>query len=613
MNFPYANLRDQQKDLINDISSGLSGSKKMLIHAPTGLGKTIGVLYPAMKHAIENDLTVFFLTSRHSQHKIVVDTLQDLRIAGADIRAVDIVGKKSLCSYDVSKMDGTMFNNFCNSMVEGKQCLFYQATKENHELTLRGKEMMYKLKKMSPLHSEQALKMANTSFCTYELLIESAKTSNVIVGDYFHVFSPMYGSFFRKMNKKMEKSIIIVDEAHNLPSRIRNHLSSKMSSRILELAKEEAEKFDLFDTADCIKHIIYAYKKLSQRLQKEKEVFITKNELTDLIEDYIEIEELVSNLNHSGLEILKDKKRSFVESVANFLDNWNSSSEVGYAKILSKERVYDKEQIVIQNNCLDPSIISKPVIEDSYSTIMMSGTLQPLEMYRDTLGFEKDVLVKQYSSPFPKENRLNIIIDNITTLYNERTEENYKKMTRFIETSSMAIKGNVAVFFPSYEILRKINSLMDDRFSKPIIIEKQGMDKKEKAEMYRLFSSYAKTGAVLFGVIGGSFSEGVDLPGELLNGVIILGLPLERPTKQTEALIDYYDKMFSRGRDYGYIFPAAVKVIQAAGRCIRTETDKGVCIFADKRFAWQNYRKLLPEDAVVSSDPEKLLIDFFQK
>jgi hypothetical protein len=157
-------------------------------------------------------------------------------------------------------------------------------------------------------------------------------------------------------------------------------------------------------------------------------------------------------------------------------------------------------------------------------------------------------MMKEYSSPFPKENRLDIIIDDITTLYKERTDENFQKIVDLIESSSGSIKGNVAVFFPSYWILKKINSMIDPRFSKPIIIENQGMNKKEKSDLYKEFVSYSKTGAVLFAVIGGSFSEGVDMPGDLLNGVIIIGLPLERPTKQTEALIDYYNKLFKRGQ-----------------------------------------------------------------
>lgn len=613
MQFPFDSVRPCQNDMMNDVKFAVENGRNLIANAPTGLGKTIASLYPAIEYAVNNDKTIYFLTSRHSQHKIVIETLKKMKEAGANVKAVDMIGKKWLCSYDVEKMDNSIFNNFCTSMVDNNHCVFYAATRDKVSIKEKAEKMLGKIRMESPMHTEEAKEIAGSHFCTYELLIEAAKSSNVIVGDYFHIFSPLSGKFFRKMEKDIADSIIIVDEAHNLPSRIRSHLSSKISTRTLKLAIEEAKEFRYDETAESLKRIedIFNYLK-KNRLKIDREVFISKEDFIDLIEDFSDSEQLAQDLKTTGEDILREKKKSFIETIGIFIEDWLKGQDIGYARVFSKEQVYDKEQISLFYNCLDPSIISKPLISNSHSTIMMSGTLQPMEMYADILGFEKEsTALKSYSSPFPKENRMNIAIENVTTLYKERTEENMRKIADLVELCSEKILGNIAVFFPSYEIMKKISSMAS--LKKPVVEERSGMTKAEKSDMYKLFASYAnRGGAVLFGVLAGSFSEGIDLPGNLLNGVVIVGLPLERPNKNTEALIDYYQKKFGKGLDYGYTYPAVVKVVQAAGRCIRTETDRGICVFADKRFLWSSYKRLLPNDMRTVPNLQQSLSDFFQ-
>ncbi|MFH0836933.1 MAG: ATP-dependent DNA helicase [Candidatus Aenigmatarchaeota archaeon] len=606
MLFPYPTLREHQKELISDIKNALENGKNLLADAPTGLGKTIAALHPSIEYALENNKTVFFLTSRHSQHKMAIETLQKIK-QDTNITAVDIIGKKWLCSHNVEKMDSSMFNNFCNGMVQKKNCTFLTQTKNAKEFTEDAKKSLLSLKK-EIMHSED-FKEQCKKFCTYELLMEAAKKSNVIIGDYFHVFSPIGSTFFKKMNKELEDSIIIVDEAHNLSSRIRDRLSSKLSSRTIKFAIEEAEEFEYDNIIDMLKRLQDVFDYLGRNKLTENEVFITKADFIDHIERFSDTTQLVEDLHEIGKDVLKEKKRSSIDHIASFIERWTGPDN-GYARILSRE--FDKKQISLFYNCLDPSIISKPVIENSHSTILMSGTLQPIEMFADILGFDKsNTLMKKYKSPFPKNNRLDIIIDNVTTLYKERNEKTYQDIADLVKNTSTDIKGNVAVFFPSYDLLKKIFYALGP-IDKHIITESQGLSKKEKMKMYDEFSSHAdKGGAVLFAVISGSFSEGIDLPGNLLNGVMIIGLPLTRPDKNTEALIEYYQKLFGKGQEYGYVYPAMTRVVQAAGRCIRSETDRGVCIFADKRYLWSSYRRFLPENANSTKNPNQLIRDFF--
>ena len=244
----------------------------------------------------------------------------------------------------------------------------------------------------------------------------------------------------------------------------------------------------------------------------------------------------------------------------------------------------------------------------------MSGTLSPMEMHRDLLGMEAGrTAMKSYPSPFPENNRKNIIATGITTQYKQRTPETFARIADVVTKSAGAIRGNAAVFFPSYEILNRVYATAKDSIKKHVILERSEMTKEQRDRVKDDMRLHAGSGAVLFGVVGGSFSEGIDLPGELLNGVIIIGLPLERPTLSVQALVDYYQQRFARGREYGYVYPALIKAMQAAGRCIRSESDRGVIVFADERFLWKNYNYVFPKSwkFAVADDPEKEIRAFF--
>ena len=219
----------------------------------------------------------------------------------------------------------------------------------------------------------------------------------------------------------------------------------------------------------------------------------------------------------------------------------------------------------------------------------MSGTLTPLEMFRDVLGVKGDV--KEFPSPFPASNRLNLIVPNVTTKYSERSPEQFKMIAESLAEICNEIPGNTLVFFPSYFLRDQVALTFEDKCHKTIFKEVPGLQKEEKTELLERFKSYKETGAVLLGVAAGSFGEGIDLPGDLLKGVVIVGLPLNKPDLETEALIKYYDNKFNKGWDYGYILPAISMVQQNAGRCIRSETDKGVVVYMDKRYAWPSYMK----------------------
>jgi DNA excision repair protein ERCC-2 len=289
---------------------------------------------------------------------------------------------------------------------------------------------------------------------------------------------------------------------------------------------------------------------------------------------------------------------------------WQSINE-GYTRIIS----YDEKpnnKISISCECLDPSIISESVISATHSTILMSGTLLPTTMYGEILGFDNNrTIYKEFTNPFPKHNALHWIIKGITTKFNQRTNKQYDKIAKYISEITNNVPGSTVVFFPSYEFRDIISTRLS--CNKKIFSEKSSLNKSQKEYFLEKFKKNSKKGAVLLGVSTGSFGEGIDLPGDLLRCVIIVGLPLSKPDAFMNESIRYYDKKFSKGWDYGYIYPAFNRAMQNSGRCIRSKDDRGLIIYMDERYTWNNYKKCFPKDLnIIVTDKISLVKKFFE-
>jgi DNA excision repair protein ERCC-2 len=540
---------------------------------------------------------------------MAIETLKLIKKAGNVFSAVDIIGKKHLCSQGVKDMDASMFNNFCSAMIKDKRCKFYRnCRKKDMDKERTGILRIFSSK--GPMSTQEAMAIASAKYCTYEMLMEAAKVSDIVVGDYFHLFG-MGDKFLKRAEKELKNTIIIVDEAHNLSARLRSYMSSRISTRTCDLAIKEADESE--EIQEYVKQIKKVIRNLGRKYIKSTETFVRKDEFIEKISEISDYDSMIGEMTNAAKDVLSKKKISFIDRIAEFLNSWKGD-DFGYARIMSRTLLRRKDHIILYYNCLDPSLISKPIINGSHSTILMSGTLSPMEMHQDLLGMDKNrTMLKSYPSPFPKENRKNIIVRGITTKYTERTSENFKRIATTVRSCVNSIRGNSAVFFSSYEIRNYIHKLTAPAISKHIILEESDMTKEERDKVKDEMEKYAARGAVLFGVMGGSFSEGIDLPGELLNGVIIVGLPLNKPDLSVKALIDYYEQRFHKGMAYGYMYPAMIKVIQSAGRCIRSESDRGVIVFADERFTWRNYYCMFPNswEFVITSIPETEIKRFF--
>lgn len=612
--FPHEHIRPIQQEVIRVISQSLQEKKGAVLHAPTGLGKTAASIAPALTYALENDKKILFLTSRNTQHKIAIETVKAIKERfSIPLVATDIIGKKWMCLQPgVTNLSSSEFSEYCKALREDKKCSYYEGLKQGENLSTETKLALVDLLQQSPLNAEDVVAIGKQySLCPYELGMLVAKQANIVITDYYYVFHPRIRESFLKKNEiDLQDTIIIIDEGHNLPDRIKDLASTRISGIILQRAAKEAHAAGNTALADHCEKTYSVLKKLLGSSDEER--YVDTFVFQRAIEEFCDYQDFIKQASLLAEKIREEKKISALGSVAEFLEQWQIEQE-GFTKILHKKRSMQGENIILSNRCLDPSVVSKEMIALSHSTILMSGTLTPPEMYSSLLGFEPATFREEFPSPFPQENRLNLIIAKTSTKYTARSSTQFQEIAQTITEIVNATPGNSAIFFPSYYIKEQVERYLH-KIEKTVFQEIPGMSTQEKDDLINSFRGYKNIGAVLLAVVSGSFGEGIDLPGDELKTVVVVGLPLAKPDLETKALIEYYDKKFKNGWNYGYVFPAFNRVIQNAGRCIRSETDKGVIVFLDERYTWNQYYQCFPKSwkmKVSLKHYEQQIKDFF--
>ncbi len=617
--FPFPEIRNGQKELINDIKNVLETKGTLIAHAPTGIGKTAAALTPALEYALNNDKIVFFLTSKQSQHKIVIDTLRLIKEKNKDelsFSVVDVISKQAMCPRDIAREYYALFNDLCTYNQKTKRCRYFRSDKNITKHILENIMHVEELKDFC----------AGNLICPHKAAIDAMSEVNIIVCDYNYVFTDIFENILEKTHKSISDIILIIDEAHNLPDRLRDHFSGELTLNLIEEAAKEINPVDK-KLYRHLKGVGRFFDDFIRRMPGNTERNINREDITTGVEqilqesigDNMSYLEFVSALKDAGVELTEkkqyeEKKKLSIILVMEFLENWNT--------LLPCSRIYKNNSTpMFSFRLLDPSVLSESIISNAHATILMSGTLYPVEMYTDILG-AKHSLLRQYKSPFPSENKIVLVTKKLTTLYTERNDSMYANIAEKISKIHDAVKGNIAVFFPSYslmdEVYKKFESHPDFEISNKtsdIILEKKHMSKFDKDELYLKLK--IDSNKILMGVQAGSLSEGVDYRNNIIRAVLIVGLPLSPPTLEVKNLQDYYIKKFGKekGTLYGYIYPAISKVIQAAGRGIRSKNDVGAIILMDYRFNYPMYRKCLPPDYMIhfTDEPEKLCKEFFGK
>ncbi|MFO7791454.1 MAG: helicase C-terminal domain-containing protein [Candidatus Saliniplasma sp.] len=576
--FPFRKIREGQKQFMKDSEEAFSNGGVLLAHAPTGIGKTAAVLTSAIKSK-EEDQKIFFLTSKQSQHRIAIDTIQNI---SSSIYALDIISKQHMCPREESKLPYPVFERFCRE--KGKQyCNLY-----NRDM----KDVVENLRTGTKHVDKIVDRCSSRNVCPHKAALEAGKDADIIVCDYNYVFSDIQEQIMEQLGLALENCIVIVDEAHNLPDRVRSHLEESISLSQLQ------EAYQLLNSADpalasCIKRLAYEFDKLDIREQPIEKKFLDKimeDVLKGGLSHYQRLDEFLKELETTaGNLIEKDSAATAPWSVFSFLTKWSNEGPEIY-------RAYYPNPPTFRVGLLDPAMLTEKVFDEIPSAVLMSGTLHPGEMYADLLGI-KDPTIKGYISPFPEENRKVVSVDSLTTSYKERDLQMYQAYANSISDVANNVDGNIAVFFPSYHLMEKVSRRLElVHLNKDILVEDKRYSKKEKEKMVDTLKR--SNSNVMLGVQGGSLSEGVDYNDNILSSVIIVGIPFPPPSIELEALQDYYSSKFGERKGYNYsrIYPALNRVLQAAGRCIRSKTDKGLIILMDKRFNYDRYKNKLPDE-----------------
>lgn len=607
--FPYRDLRESQEEMIHECYLDIKQGSRLFCQAPTGIGKTISVIYPSVRLWGEDKLQrIFYLTSKASIKKEAYNAARLLRESGAEIYTCSLSSKEYMCICPESERKSGRVGNSCRPDV----CKFankYYSKKDGilHEMLENEREF----------NRDVIMKYAQKyEVCPYELSLDLSEYCDLIICDYNYVFSPLV-YLRRYFDAISENYVFLVDEAHNLPQRARDTFSTSLKrSDFLHLAHEA----------------LYEYKNGADAVSR------CASDIVEIFdgyrEEYKENIKGASNGVEYGYGISKEPPYKLIEKVSRLYkicENWQKNNlssplyslvdDINYKlhEVLTLSRHYDDGYISFVNiagdeismllYCLDPSNQLDCVLSRAYATVMFSATLTPAEYYADILGGGENAVSVSFPSPFPKENLCVAVMDGVSTRYDDR-EASYKRIASSIAATVSAKAGNYIAFFPSYDYMEKVYSIFEKKYPKvKTRVQKRNMSQGERERFLDFFENDENKLRIGFCVIGGSFSEGIDLPGKRLIGSIVIGVGMPGISDTNNILREYYDEKCSEGYDYAYTYPGFNNVLQAVGRVIRNFDDVGIAVLIDDRYAEPKYRRLFPyewRDAKYAGNPQSL-------
>ena len=592
LKFPFKNYRPGQRELAVRVYKSITDSKKCFAQAPTGTGKTISTLFPAIK-AMGEDKTskIFYLTAKTITREVAQNTISLMRKKDLKLKAVTITAKEKIC-----KMDEVNCNPEYCPYANG-----YFDRINNSLKDILAKYNDYSKDNIEKISEEYML-------CPFELSLDLTNLSDVIICDYNYVFDPRV-YLKRFFDTKTTDYTFLIDEAHNLVDRAREMYSATLNEEKFVKVKKLISKKD--------KRITKVIKEIQSYFEDKLDDLTTVDE-NDLVESEAPLE---------LCEILS----SFIKFVDEYLARTNEENEelmdlyFDVYSFLSISDFYDKNYTTIYTKtfnginikiyCVNPQKVIEEKMKKAKSNIIFSATLIPMDYFMKMYSYDEEDFIINLKSPFDVKNRLLMIGDNVATTYNKRFETSCD-IASYIANCVQAKKGNYMVFFPSYKYMELVFEKMKENY--PDIntsIQESNMSEEEKEEFLSMFDEDNKETHVGFCVLGGHFSEGIDLTNDKLIGVIIVGVGMPQIGIERDIIKDHM-KDSNKGFDYACVYPGMIKVLQAAGRCIRTDDDKGVILLLDKRYSQRIYQSLFPYEwypnfRVRKSDDVKTLCEKF--
>ncbi|MFH1285972.1 MAG: ATP-dependent DNA helicase [Candidatus Micrarchaeota archaeon] len=608
--FPYSAIREGQREFYEDVKETMLKGTHLIAHAPTGIGKTAAVLAGVLEYALLNRKKVFFLTSRQTQHDIALKTLRAIeKKSGIKIACVDMIGKRDMCTHPKAmNASKDSFYKICKKIRDGKVENAY-ACRSEEVLFQETRFIFSEIKSAGEVKKEfEANYSESCAHCTSLLACTSA---NAVICDYSYIFfPPIQTAVFKRMKiDSLAECILVVDEAHNLPERIRGFMSKTLGTKIIENAWKDCEGLSGYAEGGSTHTLIRALRALHDLLledEMKKEREFAMGELPKLIEEqfkkkhirlsFSDFQKLVSDTSdvrkrrkEEEIPPEEEEEKTDLLRVGEFLERWlvpdSGLPSVRFAK-----------DNALHCKLLDVSVLAKPIFASLHSSVLMSGTLYPPETYSDILGLWKlRTKCKSYLSPFPKENRKILHYSAVTTQFKHRSELQYGRIAGALDKIISATKGNTAVFFQSYEMLMHVRACLKTK--KRIMEEKVEQTREKKMCFVEELVRRKEEGAVLLAVMGGSLGEGIDYTENSLSSLAIVGIPFRPPSLEEKKMRAYCVSTLGKEKgERAMLVPAFNMVLQAAGRAIRDAGDRAVIVLMDERFSLPYYKQFLPED-----------------
>ena len=572
--FPY---RKGQYDLAASVYRTILRKKKLFIQAPTGVGKTMSVIFPAVK-AVREGLgqKIFYLTAKTITRTVAEQAFRTLKEQGLKFKVVTLTAKEKICL-----CEETDCNPDACPYAKGH---FDRVNDAVFDMITGGRDISRETLE------EQARKHR---VCPFELSLDVSVWTDAVICDYNYVFDPNahLKRFFSESGDN--GYLFLIDEAHNLVERGR-----EMYSAVLY-------KEDILEVRRAVKQMD---SRLAKRLEETNRLML---ELKRECEDY-RVLESVSHLALKLMNLLTEMERFLEEyregekrelvldlyfQVRDFL-NIHDILDENYVIYSELER---DGRFKVKLFCVNPAANLQNYLEQGNSTIFFSATLLPIRYYKKLLSVETDDYAVYAESPFPEENRLLIIGRDVSTRYTQRGQIMYRRIAEYIAAVAEARRGNYMAFFPSYRFMEDVYEEFIRRAPGiTAVVQSQFMDEKEREQFLERFEASDSAGLVGFCVMGGIFSEGIDLAADRLIGAVVVGTGLPQVCNDREIVKQYFDSRGMDGFDYSYRYPGMNKVLQSAGRVIRTENDRGIIVLLDGRFCQKRYQELFPREWKVS-------------
>ncbi len=581
--FPHAALRPGQEEIVAAVEHALDHREHLLLEAPTGLGKTAAALFPAIRYALANDKRLFVLTAKNLQQEMALKVIRQVD-AGPALHALRLRAKSRMCANG----EVICHEDYCPFARD------YYAKLASSGVVPR------LLREQAVLDPDLVFSAATQAeVCPFEVSLDLAGKAQVVVCDYNYAFDPYVALADFSVEHDLSNVVLVIDEIHNLVERGRGYLSPELSSASARRSAEaaahggspvhrELERLSLAlaalieSTCDAALEEIGEPEGAVEAALPEERLWRLRPDFDAAFVDYLEHRRETRSFQADDAFV------ALYFEVLRFLNGL--AIEGGISSHLCERRGDERKLRIF---CKDPGAFLGQVIGRVHSVIGLSATLSPPEFYRDLLGFDPGRTVAlSLPSPFPAAHRRVVVDRSVTTLWKERAE-NCQPIADRLSAFGDIVPGNCLVLFPSFQFLSDVAARMTAR-KKRIFVQQRTDSERDREALLETLRNALLGDVMLLAVAGGVFAEGVDYPGEMLKAVAIVGPCLPVPTIETRLLQTYYEERFERGFEFAFVVPGMTRVVQAAGRLIRSAEDIGVIALLDRRFLDRPYVDRLP-------------------